>query len=55
MHTKSVRMSRQELYEKVWSTPIVQLAQTYGISGTGLAKVCRKWKIPVPGEGTGSA
>jgi hypothetical protein len=43
--------NREELYEKVWTTPMRTIAQSYGISDVGLAKVCRKLKIPLPGRG----
>jgi hypothetical protein len=43
--------NRQELYEKVWQFPLRKLAVEYGISDVGLAKVCRKLKIPLPGLG----
>jgi hypothetical protein len=42
---------RDALYEEVWSTPMRTLAQKYGISDVGLAKVCRKLSIPLPGRG----
>ena len=43
--------NRQELYEKVWQFPLRRLAAEYGISDVGLAKVCRKLDIPLPGLG----
>ncbi len=43
--------NRQELYEKVWKFPLRKLAAEYGISDVGLAKVCRKLDIPLPGLG----
>jgi hypothetical protein len=43
--------NRQELYEKVWHFPLRKLAAEYGISDVGLAKVCRKLEIPLPGLG----
>src|ERR1700733_3246456 len=43
--------NRDELYEEVWSTPMRTLAKKYGISDVGLAKVCRKLAIPLPGLG----
>jgi hypothetical protein len=43
--------NRDELYEEVWATPTQTLAKKYGISDVGLAKVCRKLAIPVPGRG----
>jgi hypothetical protein len=42
---------RDELYGEVWSTPMKTLAAKYGISDVGLAKVCRKLMIPLPGRG----
>jgi hypothetical protein len=43
--------SRQELYDLVWSTPILQLAEQFGISDRGLAKTCERYHIAVPGRG----
>jgi hypothetical protein len=45
------RYNREDLYEKVWSQPMRILAKEYGISDVGLAKVCRKLEVPVPGRG----
>jgi len=42
---------RNSLYEEVWATPMAKLAKRHGISDVGLAKVCRKLAIPVPGRG----
>lgn len=41
-------LSREELYEKVWSLPLSQLAKSFGIPTAVLAKVCRNHNIPVP-------
>lgn len=43
--------NRQELYEKVSRFPLRKLAAEYRISDVGLAKVCRKLDIPLPGLG----
>ncbi len=51
MNSEYVRLERQKLYEEVWSTPMAQLASQYRISDVGLAKVCRKLAIPIPGRG----
>jgi hypothetical protein len=45
------RYKREELYEKVWSRPVHTVLKEYGISDVGLAKVCKKLGIPVPGRG----
>ncbi|TIP23189.1 MAG: hypothetical protein E5X67_34430 [Mesorhizobium sp.] len=44
-------LTRQELYDLVWSTPIATLAQQFDISDRGLAKTCARYQIPVPGRG----
>ena len=43
--------SRRELYELVWATPISKLAEQFGLSDRGLAKICERHQIPVPGRG----
>ena len=43
--------TRRELYELVWSTPIVTLAARFQLSDRGLAKTCARHQIPVPGRG----
>lgn len=44
-------LSREDLYELVWSKPMVELAKDFGISDVALAKRCRRLAIPVPGRG----
>ncbi len=41
-------LTREELYEEVWSTPMIKLAEKYKFSGNGLKKICKKHDIPVP-------
>lgn len=43
--------TRQELYDLVWSEPMIKLGARYGVSGNGLAKACRRANIPVPERG----
>jgi hypothetical protein len=43
-----MRLTREELHELVWSTPIEQLAKKYGFSDRGFEKVCERHLIPVP-------
>jgi hypothetical protein len=47
----STRISREELYEKVWHQPLTQLAAEFGISDRGLGKICTRLEIPLPGRG----
>jgi len=44
-------IGRKQLYEKVWSEPVQAVAARYGISDVGLAKLCRRHGIPLPGRG----
>lgn len=45
------RLGRTELYELVWSQPMIRLAERFGMSDVGLAKACRRAGIPVPPRG----
>ena len=51
MFGPKVTMTREELYEKVWSTPMLKLAAEFGFSGRGFAKLCQRHKVPVPPRG----
>jgi hypothetical protein len=44
-------LSREDLYELVWSKPISQFAKDFGLSDRGLAKKCTRMEIPLPGRG----
>ena len=46
-----LRLTREELYEKVWSVPTTQLAAELGISDVALAKRCKKLNVPKPSNG----
>jgi hypothetical protein len=43
-----VVLTREQLYEQVWTTSVFQLAKAYGISDVGLAKVCKRHQVPRP-------
>lgn len=51
MRPETVQVSREDLYQQVWSEPVIKAAQKYGITGTALSKVCRKAGVPVPPVG----
>jgi len=46
-----VRMTREELYELVWSTPMVQASRRFGLSDNGLRKICKQVDVPTPPRG----
>lgn len=51
MMNKTITLTRQELYDQVWSKPIIHLAKEYNLSDVGLAKLCRRHDIPLPPVG----
>jgi hypothetical protein len=44
-------VSRQELYELVWSMPMTRAAKKYSVSGSYLARVCTVLRVPRPQRG----
>lgn len=49
--TTRVTLSRQDLYERVWNSPVQALAKEFGVTGRGLSKICERLDIPVPPRG----
>ena len=49
--TKKIELTREELYEKVWTAPASKVSKELGISDVGLAKICKRLNIPKPGLG----
>ena len=45
------RVTREELYKMVWDKPMIRLAEEFGITGNGLAKICDKLDVPYPPRG----
>ncbi|MFW2357777.1 hypothetical protein [Hydrogenophaga sp.] len=46
-----MKISREELYRRVWELPVVTLAKEFDISDVGLSKACRANDIPLPPRG----
>lgn len=46
-----VMLTREELYELVWAIPMRHLAERFGVSDVGLAKICERHQIPRPPQG----
>ena len=44
-------LSREELYQRVWSIPMSKLAPRFGLSDVGLKKLCKRHNVPTPGVG----
>src|SRR5262245_50159206 len=45
------QVSRAELYERVWTTPMRTLAAEFGVSDVGLSKLCHRHEVPTPPRG----
>src|SRR5436309_1420967 len=43
-----VTLSRDDLYQQVWATPMRRLANQFGVTATGLAKICARLNVPCP-------
>ena len=44
-------ITRIELYNQVWSTPILHLSKAHALSGVDIVKICREHDIPRPLRG----
>lgn len=49
--TMQTNISRETLYELVWTTPVKTLAAQHGISDVAFAKTCKQHNIPLPPRG----
>lgn len=47
----AVQLTRLELYNRVCERPLSKIAPEFGISGTVLASVCKRYQVPYPGSG----
>ena len=47
----TLRLTREMLYERVWAEPVEKLAKSWGLSGRGLAKACKRAGVSVPPRG----
>lgn len=46
-----LELTRKQLYDMVWSMPMLRLARTFQCSPTWLARICREAEVPVPPRG----
>jgi hypothetical protein len=51
MYDDGVKLTREELYEKVWGTPATKLAKELGMSDVALGKLCKRLDVPKPYPG----
>lgn len=48
---QAVKLTREQLYELVWSRPLTTLAKEYDLSDVGFAKLCKSLNVPRPSVG----
>ncbi len=46
-----MKFTRNQLYELIWSEPLLKLSKKYCISDNGLRKICKSMNIPLPPNG----
>lgn len=46
-----VKVTRRELYDQIWSSPMSHVSKSYGLSDVDLAKLCVDFAIPRPPRG----
>lgn len=47
----TVRLTREQLYDLVWSKPMTSIATEFGVSSVAFAKYCTKLDVPRPPRG----
>lgn len=50
-HVVETSLTREELYELVWSESMQNLGPRFGMSDVGLKKICSRLRVPTPGRG----
>ncbi len=45
---KHLSLTREQLYELVWSKPMQHVAKDYGVSDRAMAKLCARNQVPDP-------
>ena len=51
LHHRAMPITRDELYEQIWSEPAGKVAARYGVSGSYLARICARLRVPRPERG----
>ena len=48
MEQNGLTLTREELYNAIWKTPMSHLCKTWGITINRLSKICEQFDIPRP-------
>ncbi len=49
--THPMPVSREQLHAEVWADPVAEVAKRYSVSGSFLARVCKRLNVPCPPRG----
>lgn len=47
----SITLTREQLYDRVWSRPMIKVATEFGLSDVAVKKMCRRMNVPTPPRG----
>ncbi len=50
-NSEIIVLTRQDLYDRVWTTAMRTVAPELGVSDVGLKKICKRLDIPTPRRG----
>ena len=48
---RSTALTRESIYQRVWSQPLTIVAKEVGLTGNALAKICDRLLVPYPPRG----
>jgi hypothetical protein len=48
---ETIELTRKELYDIIWSTPLSKLTQQYEFTNDEIKKICKEFEIPMPEGG----
>jgi hypothetical protein len=48
---ETIELTRKQLFEIIWATPLSRLAKEYALSDNGFRKLCKRYDIPIPKNG----
>lgn len=47
----AITITREQLYERIWSEPATKVALAFGLSSVAVKKMCRRMNVPTPSRG----
>lgn len=45
---KTIELSRKELYDLIWTSPLSKIILQYALSNNGIKKICKQFEVPIP-------